>query len=246
MTNPSDYMKIHETSHWRWWTTQDFWNQHRNDISTFFDYPESYVSKLREDFGYDLPTILDLVLDPDSHGGVAGTSFGPYGVTIAADSVYNEDWGVKGFWFYILSLHETVNVWTGHLTHGWPWANGSEIWHGGSQFPNMTDIVVTRELGLNDVSQIQAQRMLSDASVKMLYDLQQRFGWRIYQGLFSLIRQYHVNLATYREPMKTAIIVLFLSSSAGTLLLSLFRQAGVGASDNALRAVQGLFPAIKI
>jgi hypothetical protein len=88
--------------------------------------------------------------------------------------------------------------------------------------------------------------MLSDPGVKLLYDLQQKFGWRIYQGMFSLIRQHRVNLATYTEPMKTATIVLFLSSSAGSLLLPLFRQAGVGASDDALQAVQKLFPAIKI
>lgn len=246
MTNPSDYVKIRETSYWRWWTTQDFWNQHQNDISRFFDYPESYLSRLKEDFGYDVPTILDLVLDPNSHGGATGTPFGPYGITIAADSVCNEAWGVRGFWFYILSLHETINVWAGHLTPGWPWANGSEIWHGGSQFPNMADIVVTKELGLNDVSQIQAQRMLSDPGVRLLYDLQEKFGWRIYQGMFSLIRQYRVNFATYVEPMKTATIVLFLSSSAGTSLLPLFRQAGVGASDDALQVVQELFPTIKI
>lgn len=31
--------------------------------------------RLREDFGYDVPEILDLVLDPDSHGVATGTSF---------------------------------------------------------------------------------------------------------------------------------------------------------------------------
>jgi hypothetical protein len=67
MTNPSDYVKIRETSYWRWWTTQDFWNQHQNDISRFFDYPGSCLSRLREDFGYNVPKILDFV-DPDSHG----------------------------------------------------------------------------------------------------------------------------------------------------------------------------------
>jgi hypothetical protein len=244
LTLPSDFdfVQVHETANWRWWTTQPFWNQYQNQILALANYPESYLSRLRADFGYDIGQKMDLVLDPDSHGGATGTPWNTPGVTIAADSIYNVYNGIPSFWFYILSLHESVNVWTGYITPGWPWADGSSIWHGGSQFPNMADIIITRELGLTDVSTTQASRMNSDPGVQLLLNLQHTFGWNIYQGLLNLIRQHNVILANYAEPAKTAIIILFMSATAGVSLLSPFIQANVGVTANALQSVQQLFP----
>jgi hypothetical protein len=110
----------------------------------------------------------------------------------------------------------------------------------------MCDIVITNELGLTAVSAAQAQRTLSDLGVKLLYNFQQSFGWPIYQGLFNLIRTYNVNLANYGEPAKTAIVILFMSATAGAFLLPLFIQANVGIPANALQSVEQLFPDVKM
>jgi hypothetical protein len=228
--SPSDWTKFHESTYWNWWTKQDFLNQHQADIQQFYDWPDKFVPQLVKDFGYDIPRQkkMDLVLDPESHGAHTSSPFNTLGVTVAGDSVYNDPTGtLRGFWFILLSLHESINNWTGHITGGWPWANGSNIWHGGSQFPGAMDVVILNELGQTKVADLQAQMRFGDADTKLLYDLQQQYGWKIYQDLFSTLSKWQVKLSDLKEPVKSALIIFILGISANANLYPRFEQAGI-------------------
>lgn len=160
---------------------------------------------------------FDLVLDPQSQGGAhTGTLFGPYGVSVSPDSVINDFSGVKGFWFYLLAIHELSNVWTGYKSEGWPWADGSPLWKGSSPFPNMVDIVILGEIGRSDLSRIQHGRMSSDPAVMLLLSLQKFYGWSLYQSLFRQATDNGIgDWRKYDEPLRSAILVWFMSSGAG-------------------------------
>jgi hypothetical protein len=160
---------------------------------------------------------FDLVLDPQSQGGAhTGTLFGTYGVSVSPDAIVNDFAGVKGFWFYLLSVHELSNVWAGYRAQGWPWADGSPLWKGSSAFPNMTDIVMLGQVGRGDLSQIQQGRLSSDPGVMLLLSLQRSYGWPLYQTLFRQAADGGISdWRRYDEPLRSAILVWFLSSGAG-------------------------------
>ncbi len=241
----SAWSLVTETMHWKVYSQGDYLTTYEPDILALTPFLDQIFPKIAADFGYSLPTSpkMEIYLDPASHGGATGTpTGGAMGITIAADSVINVVYGIKGFWFYILTLHETVNVWTGYITPGWPWANGSYIWKGGSQFPGMCDGIITRALGYTAVSNANLATSLNDPGVKLLHDLQQTFGWEIYQGMFSLLKTYRVILADLIEPAKTATLIAFMSISAGVDLLPQFISAGVaGISDDMLASVSSSF-----
>jgi hypothetical protein len=243
------WILFHTSTYWDWFTTQDFLTAHEADIAKFYGYPDTFIPQLTKDFGYTVPlpagqTKWALYLDPNSHGGATGTPTGAVGVTIAADSVLTSDPSgtLPGFWFYLLSLHETINDYTGYVTGHWPWANGSPLWQGGSQFPNFVDIVVLREVGQTQASQIQANRMLSAPSVKVLYDLYQQYGWGIYQFLFKSLKAANINFFNYSEPMITGIIVYVLGVYSGRSLLSDFANAGLTLSSDTITQAGTLLP----
>lgn len=196
---------------------------------------------------------FDLVLDPQSQGGAhTGTAFGPYGVSVSPDAVFNEFSGMKGFWFYLLAIHELSNVWAGYRAQGWPWADGSPLWKGSSAFPNMTDIVILGEIGRSDLSKIQQGRMSSDTGVMLLLSLQKFYGWSLYQYLFSEVVYSGVtDWRKYDEPLRSAILVWFLSrgagQAAGTGLLPEFndmfqRLSGQTIPQSVYATAQSMFP----
>jgi hypothetical protein len=237
-----------ETPRWRHWATADYIQKYKNYLTNdITNYPEHYTTQIEQDFGYTIyPTPtgkMDLVLDPASQGGArTGTIFNEYGISISPDSVYNTYNNIQGYWYKILSLHETVNVWTGTLAHNWPWADGSPLWKTSSPFPNMCDIIITSELALTDISQTHYQRMQNDTGVQLLYKIQRAYGWTPYRTLFTLTNQYHIkDWKTYPEPLRTAIICLFMSSGARTNLLTAFQQV-VDITEEAFSQAQTLFP----
>jgi len=245
------FQQYGSTPRWVHWATRDYISRYGSYLTKdIIDYPELYTPQIELDLGYTIFPVprgkMDLVLDPASQGGArTGTTFGPYGVSISPDSVYNIFNGIQGFYYKILSLHETVNVWTGVLARNWPWADGSQLWKTSSPFPNMCDIVMTSELGLVDISQAQSQRMLNDSGVQLLYGLQSTYGWTPYRTLFSLTNQYHISdWHIYDEPLRTAVICLFMSSGAGTNLLTTFQEV-VDVTDLAFFQAQALFPDVK-
>jgi hypothetical protein len=240
------FQRISQSVHWNIWCTPTelvvYQQQPPGGIAwgPLSAYLDSLIPAFGTYFGYSFSpgntaqsqdgNLFDLVLDPQSQGGAhTGTLFGPYGVSISPDAVLNEAEGVKGFWFYLLAIHELSNVWAGYRAQGWPWADGSPLWKGSSAFPNMTDIVMLGEVGRSDLGQIQQGRMASDPAVMLLLSLQKFYGWALYQKLFRQAIDSGINdWRKYDEPLRSAIVVWFLSHGAGqatgTGLLSQFNE----------------------
>ena len=120
-------------------------------IAQYGDFPEEFFP-----FGDDVLDTLEQLFNVPSEGlytfeasepdGVAhtGSECCGRGVTVTGDAFYNDAYGVQGFWGYLLSLHEAINVWTGQVTGGWPtdfWADHV------SAFPNAMDWHIMDALG---------------------------------------------------------------------------------------------------
>jgi hypothetical protein len=123
------------------------------------------------------------------------------GVTVTGDAYpngYTSETGlsVPGFWGYLLTLHEFINVWTGEMTSGWPtdwWADHR------SPFPNAMDEEVFRDLGarqgnpvLTNAGIAQHERYTMserDPEVLMFLSFFDRFGgFPAYNRVFALVR----------------------------------------------------------
>src|ERR1035437_5992496 len=154
------------TQFWNVWCTSPFYARYAASFDAArMSWLDTFYEQLVEDFGFQLTPRtgqcydgkhLDVVLDPVAQGGAhTGTTFGPYGVSISPDALYNMGYGITGFWWFILTMHEAVNVMTGSIAQGWIWADGSSMWAAQSPFPNMCDIIVAGETGRKDVSNAQ-------------------------------------------------------------------------------------------
>ena len=245
MSAPVGWQLVATTKYWNIWATPTFYTQYQQYFTAQnMAYPDSFIDQFIKDTGYSIfPLVIgdsydgqhmDLVLDPAYQGGAStgtgkpGSTFPQfsYGVSVSPDAIYNVDSGITSFWYYILVIHESMNVWTGALAKDWVWADGSTLWNGESPYPNMTDIVVTGEIGLTAVSQLQASRFTTDAGVQLFQNIQQTYGWPVYQKLFALTRANNItNWGIYAEPLRTAIICWFMSFAADTSLLAQFNVA---------------------
>jgi hypothetical protein len=255
LTFARGFANFHSSAHWNLWATPSFLQVYSKAITNeALIFPELFVRQLESDFGYSIFPLrrgecfdgerLDLVLDPSSQGGAhTGSAFGPLGVSLSPDSIYNEYSGETGFWYRVLSLHETVNVWTGRLAGGWIWADGSELWQGKSPFPNMADFVILEEIGYNRSARSQKDRVINDPTVLLFYRIQQEFGWTAFQGLFTLVRRHGIrDWHAFGEPLRTAITILFLSRAAGKDLLPEFQGAGIAISRESYSQAESIFP----
>jgi hypothetical protein len=257
---------VAKTRYWNVWAASEFWQQYRSDFTdSAMGWLDSSVAQISNDFGYSM-TIrvstswesarMDCVLDPSAQGGAhTGTVFGPGGVSISPDALHNNAYSIPQFWWHVLTMHETVNVLTGSMASSWIWADGSPLWAGSSPFPNMCDIVVSSEIGRKDVSAAQLSRMEEDPGVRLFLDIQRRYGWSVYQRLFSYVRINGIrDWSAYPEPLRTAISVWFLSFGANLttpstdeLLLDEFNSAlrsisGRQVPSSVYTQAQSLFP----
>ena len=263
------FQRVAQSQYWNTWCTPSdlavYQQQPPGGVSwdPLSAYLDSLIPAFGTCFGYSFsPTTsaqsqdgahFDLVLDPQCQGGAhTSTAFGPYGVSLSPDAVINDFAGVRWFWFYLLSIHELSNVWAAYRAQGWPWADGSPLWKGSSPFPNMTDIVILGEAGRSDLSQIQRGRMTSDPAVMLLLSLQESHGWSLYQSLFRQATDSGIDdWRKYDEPLRSAILVWFLSSgagkTAGTGLLPRFNDmfqklSGKTIPSDAYATAQSMFP----
>jgi hypothetical protein len=241
---------VAKTRYWNVWATNEFWQQYQFNITdSAMQWLDSSLAQISNDFAYSM-TIqqgttwehdrMDCVLDPDAQGGAhTGTVFGPSGLSISPDALYNSAYGIPQFWWHILTTHETVNVMTGSIASSWVWADGSPLWAGGSPFPNMCDIVVSSEIGRKDVSAAQLSRMEGDPGVRLFLDIQRRYGWGVYQRLFSYVGINGIrDWGAYSEPLRTAILVWFLSFGANLTTLST-DELLLDEFNSALRSISG-------
>ncbi len=247
-----------------------FWNGSaaaRADIPKFFDYFDLLVPELQTLFSFKptpQPAGAPFVIQIKSPFGGASTGIdgglgSDIGVTITGDAYSNTfnssltGKSVKGFWGYLLTIHELVNVWTGEMTSGWPtdwWADHR------SPFPNAMDEVVMRDIGtktanqtLLDAATVQHARFTdpgsgdADPEVGMFLNFFDRFGgFTPYNRAFSLVRGDGLHWddvsPSNPSPLRTEYVIAYLQMGLRTtadLTESDFVAAGVsGGTDQDL------------
>jgi len=242
---------VTKTDYWNVWAKSGFAQENQASFTaSAISWLDSVLTRISSDFAYSMAvrpgtsweaSRMDCVLDPGAQGGAhTGTVFGSSGVSVSPDAIYNSDFDIPQFWWYILTMHETVNVVTGSIAGSWVWADGSPLWGGTSPFPNMCDIVVSGELGKKLISGAQMSRMRQDAGVMLFLDIHSRFGWRVYQSLFSYVNANGItDWSVYPEPLRTAILIWFLSHGANLTTFST-QQVLLDQFNSALRAISRL------
>ena len=85
---------------------------------------------------------------------------------------------------------------------------------------------MTSEPGQTTASHIQAANIAGEAGAQLILKLHDLYGWGIFRSLFDYTRKHKVrDWTVYAEPLRTAIVVWFLSYAAGTSLLDSFNAA---------------------
>jgi hypothetical protein len=256
---------VTQTNFWNVWSTPAFRAQYIAQFDTSrLTWLDACYRQVIQDLGiqfapgrgrsYDA-THLDIVLDPASQGGAhTGTVFGAHGVSLSPDALYNVGFGTPGFWWFVLMMHETVNVITGSIAQGWVWADGSSMWAGQSPFPNMCDIIIPAELGRDEIARAQLSRMSSDPGVGLFLSIQRSNGWVPFRRLFQWTREQNiVDWHRFREPsLRTALLVWFLDRAIGPQAMgaplldrfnaALGRISGEKITDRDYSEAQALFP----
>src|SRR5689334_4377358 len=81
--------------------------------TAFCSYGDKVISTLEMVFNLPAPGIFEFELDTQTGGAHTGTACGNFGDGAAYDGFTGTAFGATGFWGYLLSLHEAINVWTG-------------------------------------------------------------------------------------------------------------------------------------
>ncbi len=112
--------------------------------TSFFPYGDEVVDELVFLFKVPAEGVYTFEASVESGGAHTGSECCGLGVTVTGDAFYNNAYGAKGFWGYLLALHEMINDFTGQVTGGWPtdfWADHI------SAFPNSMDWHIMDTLG---------------------------------------------------------------------------------------------------
>ena len=242
---PFSLVFVESTTYWDIYASSSWYNSNPSVLAPLAPYLDRIVAQVASDLGYNifneppLTTIqkrLALVVYPPANDGSStGTMLGLDGITVVGDSTTNVYDSIASFWWYILTLHETVNVWTGTLATDWVWADGSSLWAGTSLFPTACDIIITNELGYPAVSAADAARFTSDPGVQLFLSLHSTYGWAAFQQVFALVERYGItDWGVYPEPLRTAILTWFFSRATGVNQYSAFNAVTVALSGNSI------------
>ncbi len=112
--------------------------------SAFFAYGDKVIETLTALFDVPAQGVYTFEASVPNGGAHTGSECCGLGVTVTGDAFYGSAYGATGFWGYLLSLHETINDWTGQVSSGWPtdfWADHV------SAFPNSMDWHVMATIG---------------------------------------------------------------------------------------------------
>jgi hypothetical protein len=232
---------------------KSFWDAGGNAaaIRRFFDFFDGIPGELEGLFSFT-PTQRPFLIQITNPTGGACACVDPKlgastGVTVTGDAYpngYNSPRGlsVPGFWGYLLTLHEFVNVWTGEMTSGWPtdwWADHR------SPFPNAMDEEVFRDLGnrqnnqvLRNAATAQHERYTisePDPQVQMFVRFFDAFGgFAAYNRVFALVRgdglEWDTVSPSNPSPTRTEYVIAYLQLGFRTtrdLTQSDFVPAGV-------------------
>jgi hypothetical protein len=252
--NGRQYLRVYQSPLSNWCVESNLWAAHSAEVQRFFPYGDSVVTTLGQLFAFT-PRGLPFTFQASEPTGFAstGSDFG-LGVTVTGDAFYNNFRDpvsgtlISGFWGYLLTLHEAVNVWTGEMSGGgWPtdwWADHR------SPFPNSMDYHVMKHIGdqQNDAN-LQAAALAQhrrftvpgqgefDTEVVMFDTFFDRYGgFPAYARVFDIIQKDGLrwpSVAPNPSPLLSEYVMAYLSIGFGSRvnLTSEFVAAGVGTKD---------------
>jgi hypothetical protein len=255
--NGIKYVKVYESALSRWCIDPNEWSAHKDKLKTFFSYGDHVITDLQTLFAVS-PKGLPFTYQVKAPFGGAhtGSDFG-LGDTVTGDAFYNDyrdpvsHVNVPGFYGYLLTLHEAINVWTGTVSSGWPtdwWADHR------SPFPNSMDYHVMQTAGTadNDAALLAAAKAQHeefgipgvaryDTEVAMFDDLFDKYGgFEGLQRIFKLIEAdgaHWDDLGDNPSALRSHYVIAYLQLGLGTttdLTASTFTAAGVGKLDDSI------------
>lgn len=184
---------------------------------------DACYDKLAEHFGFTLPSGFRFEVKDQLPGGIAYASY----LTIGYNGPIPSLADVR----YTL-FHEVVNAFTGQVSAGWPWADGSYIWRAvnpshspyTSPFPYAASTVILEELGYTAQAQAKLARGNSDTGMLLFYNILKSRGWDPFKELFQAVKQFGIDLSKLPEPLATGAVVTLMSWKTGTDYIALFNN----------------------
>ena len=252
MAGGVQYIERYKSERSRFCVHPMIWDAHEADVKKFFAFGDFVIDELQTLFAVT-PKGLPFTIQVEqvSGGAHTGSDFGP-GVGVTGDAYSNSLGGVAGFWGYLLTMHELINVWTGMVSENWPtdwWADHR------SPFPNSMDyqILLASGMRLNDANLLKAASVQHDrlgvmgkgdfdTEVKLFDDFFTQFGgFPAYARVFKLIQSDGIKwtgVAKNPSPLLSAYVIAYVSLGFGSKedLTATFTAAGVGRKDPATPA----------
>ncbi|KPC54155.1 hypothetical protein [Amantichitinum ursilacus] len=256
--NGKTYTEVYKTATSRWCVAPSVWASNSADIKKFFPYGEQVVSSLQSIFSVSANQTFVYQVDTPNGGAHTGSDFG-LGVSVTGDAFYGgypdsqTGTSIVGFWGYLLTLHEAINVWTGLVSAGWPtdwWADHR------SPFPNTMDFHILQTIGdaqnndtLRMAARTQKQRFIDpaasgyDTEVVMFESFATRFGgYTPFQRMFQLMQADGLRwdqAAANPSQLLSEYVIAYVQLGTRTtsdMTASDFIAAGVGSKDPATTA----------
>lgn len=234
--------QVYQSATTVWCVEQSVIAQYGAFPTAFFPYGENVIKELAALFNVPAQGVYTFEASVPNGSAHTGSECCGLGVTVTGDAFYNDGYGATGFWGYLLSLHETINDWTGQVTSGWPtdfWADHV------SAFPNSMDWHVMATLGAldNDANLVKASAAQKarfypggdsvDPRVPM-FDTIFALPTMDYTGMsrvFGLVQGDQLSWDGLGVPnpdeKRSEYVVAYLSLGAGQSVLPVMRGAGV-------------------
>jgi hypothetical protein len=174
---PVEYVMVYQSKLSEWCIDINFYSAHYATFinGTFYAYSDALITELDTLFTITPPNQPFIIEVKTPFGGAStGCDFGDgfYCNSVTGDAYYNPfndpvtDAVITGFWGYLLTLHEAINVYTGLVSGGWPtdwWADDR------SPFPNAFDYEIMQAIG---TAQNDNNLLLSATAQKNRFDNQ--------------------------------------------------------------------------
>jgi len=211
--------------------------------TAYFVYGDNVIGELVSLFDVPAQGVYTFEVSVPTGGAHTGSECCGTGVTVTGDAFYGSAYGATGFWGYLLSLHETINDFTGQVSSGWPtdfWADHI------SAFPNSMDWHVMETLGAKDNdANLQAAGVGQkarfypggdsvDARVPMFDSIfaLPNYGFTGLSRVFGFVKHDGLswdNLGVPNPDVKrTEYVMAYLSLGAGTPVTPIMQAAHVG------------------
>lgn len=249
-TGNEQYLLIYQSALSRWCVASEMLTSHEAEFPPYFAFGDSVVAFLNTLFAVTPPGLpFTFEAQPQFGGAYTGTDFGT-GISVTGDAYYasNVYGGVPGFWGYLFSLHEAIDVWTGTVSPNWPidwWADHR------SPFPNSMDYHILKTIGMVNQNQtlLQAadvQHMRFSVSYSPNYDSEVSMfdslfdsygGFPAFANVFRLIQEDGVKwpeVASDPSALLSEYVIAYLQLGLRVpqdLTASLFTAQGIGTKD---------------